>query len=146
MSYYGVGRVFLREKGAAAGYLHVGNASALAYAVAEDVKKQEDYTVVGGGTVAEVRRITGIESSITLLDLDKTNLSRAFYGTGSSVTSATITDESHTAYVGCLIPTMKPMDLGGTITVKEGATTLALGTDYTVSSGGITPGSWRCVG
>lgn len=138
-SYYGVGKVFMRTKGAAAGFLHVGNVSALDFAINEDSKKQEDYTTQGGGVVAEVRRITGVEASLTLLDLDKTNLARAFYGTASTVASASIADESHTAYVGCLIPTNKPMDLGATITVKEGATTLTLGTDYTVSSGGITP-------
>lgn len=137
-SYYGVGRVFLKEKGTATGLMHIGNCSALAFAVSEDVKKQEDYTVVGGGTVAEVRRLTSVESSVTLLDLDKTNVARAFYGTGSSVASAAVVDESHTAYVGAFIATNKPMDLEATITVKEGATVLTLGTEYSVSSGGIT--------
>lgn len=137
-SYYGVGRVFMKLKGAAAGLMHVGNVSALDMAVSEDVKKQEDFTTQGGGTVAEVRRITGVEASMTLLDLDKTNLARAFYGTSSTVATGSVVDESHTAYVGAFIPTNKPMDLGATITVKEGSTTLTAGTDYTVSSGGIT--------
>lgn len=137
-SYYGVGRVFVRIRGAAAARLHIGNVSALDLAVSEDAKKQEDYTTQGGGTVAEVRRITGVELAMTLLDLDKTNLARAFYGTATTVSSGSVVDESHTAYVGGFIPTNKPMDLGATITVKEGATTLTAGTDYEVSSGGIT--------
>lgn len=137
-SYYGVGRVFLRERGTTTPLLHIGNVSALDFAVSEDVKKQEDYTTTGGGNVAEVRRITSVEASMTLLDLDPANLSRAFYGVSSSVASSAVTDESHTAYVGSFIPTNKPMDLRAAITVKEGATTLTLGTDYSVSSGGIT--------
>ena len=137
-SYYGVGRVFVRIRGAAAPRLHIGNVSALDLAVSEDVKKQEDYTTQGGGNVAEVRRITGVELAMTLLDLDKTNLARAFYGTATTVSSGSVVDESHTAYVGGFIPTNKVMDLGSTITVKEGATTLTAGTDYEVSSGGIT--------
>lgn len=137
-SYYGVGRVFIRERGTTTAMLHVGNVSALDFGVTEDVKKQEDYTTTGGGNVAEVRRITGVEASMTLLDLDPKNLARAFYGTSANVASSSVVDESHTAYVGGFIPTNKPMDLTATITVKEGATTLTAGTDYEVSSGGIT--------
>lgn len=137
-SYMGVGRIFIRRRGLAEAMLHVGNVPKLNFGVTEDVKEQRDYTVVGGGTVAEVRRISAVECGMTLADLDKGNLTRAFFGTGSSVASATITNESHLAHKGGFIPLNFPPDETGTITVASGATTYVAGSDYEVSSGGIT--------
>ncbi len=137
-SYMGVGKVHLRERGAAAPLLHIGNVSVLNFGVSEDVKEQKDYTAVGGGTVAEVRRIASVECAMTLLDLDHKNIARAFFGSSSVVASGTVADEPHTAYVGGLIPTNKPINTEETVTVKAGATTYVLGEDYSVSSGGIT--------
>lgn len=137
-SYMGIGRVFMRERGAAAPLLHIGNISVLNFGVEEDVKEQRDYTVVGGGQVADVRRIASVDCSMTLLDLDHKNIARAFFGTASEVVAGTVTDESHTAYAGGFLPTAKPIDTTATVTVKEGVTTLVAGTDYTVSSAGIT--------
>lgn len=137
-SYMGVGKVYIRVRGAAAPMLHIGNVSKLNFGVTEDVKEQVDYTKAGGGTVAEVRRITAVECAMTMLDLDAANLTRAFFGDSVSAVSAAITDEVQVGYKNGFIPLKHPLDETETLTVKEGVTTYVVDTDYTVSPGGIT--------
>lgn len=139
-SYMGVGKVFMREYGSSAALLHVGNAGKLDFSVSEDVKEQKDYTAGGGGTVAEVRRISAVEAGIQLFDLDKNNIAKAVFGTASSLTAGPVSAEAQTAYVGGIVPTNKPINTGASVTVKDvtDATTYVAGEDYTVSSGGIT--------
>lgn len=136
-AYSGVGQVFLREVGAAAAMLPIGNVSKLSFGVSEDVKEQKDYTALGGGTVAEVRRINSVECSMTLLDLDKGNIARAFLGTAASVVGAAITGEVQIGYKGGLLMLAQPIDTAGAVAVKQGATTYTAGTDYEVREGGI---------
>ncbi len=97
-SYIGVGKLYLREIGAAVGLLFVGNVSALAFAVTEDTKELKDFTAPGGGTYNEVRRVSAVEMSFSAHDLSPANLARGLLGTSSSVASAAVTAESHTAY------------------------------------------------
>jgi len=136
-SYMGVGRVMLREVGAQAGMLHIGNVSALDLGVTTDTKEQKDYTTVGGGTVAEVQRISAIELSMTLHDLDKDNIKRAFLGTASSTVAGAVANEPLVAFAG-FIPTSSPIDTTEPVTVVNGATTYVVDDDYTIGAGGIT--------
>lgn len=97
-SYIGVGKIYLREIGSNAGAIEVGNCSALSFAVSEETKELKDFTQGGGGTYNEVRRVSAVECSITMHDLDKDNLARALYGTASSITSAAVSNESMVVY------------------------------------------------
>lgn len=135
-SYLGSGKVYLREIGAAAGLVEIGNASSLSFSVSEETKELKDYTQAGGGTFNEVRRISAVECSITMNELSPANLARALYGSATAITTGTVTDESHPgAYKGALVPTTY---LATSITtVKVGAVTKTLGTDYEVRNGGI---------
>lgn len=135
-SYIGTGKVYLREIGATAGLIEVGNCSALSFAVNEDVKELKDYTQPGGGTYNEVRRIASVECSMTLHDLSAANLARALYGSTSATATGTVTDESHAGtQKGDFVPTNF---LATAITaVKVGAATKVAGTDYEVRNGGI---------
>lgn len=137
-AYIGVGKVYLKRKCALEPMLHIGNVSALSFGVSEDVKEQKDHTAPGGGTVAESRRITAVEVNMTLLDLDKDNIARAFFGSASNVPVLTIVDEPHAAFLGGFIPTLHPIDETEAVTVKIGETVIAAEGNYTVSSGGIT--------
>ena len=133
--YLGSGKVFARKRGAAEAMLHVGNVSKLTFAVKEDVKKQVDYTKGGGGTYAEVRRITECTAALTMHDLSPINLARAAYGTAGVVEGDTITGEAATAYHGGLV---RLAHINPTaVTVKVGATTKAEGTDYVVTPAGL---------
>lgn len=102
-SYLGVGKIYLREIGAALGFLEVGNCSALTFGVTEEEKKLKDYTSAGGGTRNSVKRIDTVTASFTMHDINAANLARALYGTVGAVTSAAVTDEAHTAYPDALV-------------------------------------------
>src|SRR5689334_1207686 len=93
-SYLGSGKVSLRIRGAAAPLLMIGNVSALAFNINEDVKTQKDYTQPGGGTYNEVRRIESVEMSLTMNELSPENLARALYGSITAITGAPITAEA----------------------------------------------------
>lgn len=137
-SYLGSGKIWLRDTSIARAFVQVGNASALALAVTEEVKELKDFTQPGGGTYNEVRRISAVEAQMTLHDISVSNLARALYGTASVQATATVTDESHIDIIGGeLIPTVfLPSAI---TTVKRSATTLTLNADYTVEPGGVVP-------
>lgn len=104
-SYLGSGKIYIREIGAAAGFLEVGNCSALNFAISEDTKELKDFTKPGGGTRNEVRRVSAVECTFTMHDLSPENLSRALYGNTSAVASAAVTNVSlGNGYVGAFLP------------------------------------------
>lgn len=137
--YIGVGKVYMREYGASAGLIHVGNVSALAVAISEESKKAKDYTKGGGGTANEVRRVDAATMSMTWLELSPSNLSKALFGTTGAIAAGTVTDEVITAYVGALVPTAYPIDttVDPVVTNSGGGTTYIKDTDYTVTAAGI---------
>lgn len=136
-SYIGIGKAYLRELGAAAGLLELGNASALNFAVTEDTKELKDYTQPGGGTYNEVRRISAVEMSASVHDLSPTNIARSLYGAVTAVTSAAVTGEEHTGYKGAFVslaslPSAAPAWVvkaknGDTAAARANTTTVTLG-------------------
>lgn len=92
-SYLGSGKLYLEEIGGNTGLLPVGNCTALAFAVTEEVKTLTDYTTGGGGARNEVRRITGVEVTLTTSDLSPDNLARALYGASSALTATAVTNQ-----------------------------------------------------
>lgn len=136
-SYIGVGKIYLREVGAAAGLIEIGNCSALNFNVTEDTRELRDYTQAGGGTYNEVRRISAVEMSFTAHDLSPGNLARALYGSTSAVTSATVSAEAHTAYIGGYIKTDAMPSEITSVTGPTGTPVYVEGTDYEVRGGGI---------
>jgi hypothetical protein len=135
-SYIGAGRVYLRDTTGSTGLLFVGNCSALDFGVTEDTKELKDYTQGGGGTYNEVRRIASVEGKLTLHDLNPENLARALFGTSTAQTAATVTDESHPSVIagGFVATTYIPLSI---TSVKVGAATKTVDTDYIVRNGGI---------
>lgn len=135
-SYLGSGRIYLREIGASAGLIEVGNCSALNFAVNEDTIELKDFTQPGGGTYNEVRRVASVEASMTMHDLSGANLARALYGAKTTVATAAVVDESHVvAAQGDFIPTtFLPSAIG---TVKVLAATMVENVDYEVRPSGI---------
>ena len=103
-SYLGSGKLSLREIGASLGFLEVGNCSKLDFGVTEDTKELKDYTQSGGGTYNEVKRISAVECSFSVHDLNAANLARALYGTASSIASTTVSGEAATVYPGAVYP------------------------------------------
>ncbi|WOP15768.1 hypothetical protein [Ottowia sp. SB7-C50] len=98
-----VGQVYARPYGSTAPLTEIGNVLELTLEHKENVIKQADMTVLGGGTHAEVRRVEDVSISMKLADLNITNLARATLGTVQGIDSGTVTDEPHTPVAGGLL-------------------------------------------
>lgn len=135
-SYVGSGKIYMREVGAAAGRVEVGNCSKLEFSVSESAIESKDYTKPGGGTYNEVKRIDSVELSMTAAELSPENLARASYGLASAITAATVTNEPLTVYAGAFnpfafipaatpVPTVTPAQASAT--ARANTTAYALG-------------------
>lgn len=100
-----VGQVYARERGSAGVPMPIGNVLELELSHKEDVQKQPDMTALGGGTHAEMRRVTDVEIKMKLADLNVTNLARAALGTVTGVDAGTVANEVHTVARGGLLRT-----------------------------------------
>lgn len=99
------GQVYAREYGSSAIPLPVGNVLALEISHKEDVEKQPNMTQMGGGTYAELRRVTEMEVNMTWADLNVLNLARASQGTVAGIEAGTIQNEAFKVVRGGLCPT-----------------------------------------
>ncbi len=136
-SYIGSGKIYMRDRNGTGGLLEIGNVSKLEIGTEEETKELRDYRSPGGGVVNEVRRITGVTMAMTLHDLSPKNLALALYGTTSTVTSGSVSDETVTAKTGALVRLAHANPTNVTVTNSEGNTTYVAGTDYEVRPGGI---------
>lgn len=137
-AYYGAGKAYLREVGAAAGLRELGNCSALEFNVTPQQETLPDYTQPGGGTYAEIRRIESVETSITMHDLNPANVALALLGGSASVSGASVTDEAHTGYKDTFIKLAHPGPYTDVVVTGSGGTpTYVANTDYEVRPGGI---------
>ena len=100
-----MGQVYARERGSLAAPMPIGNVLELELSHKEDVQKQPDMTALGGGTHAEMRRVTDVEIKMKLADLNVTNFARASLGTVQGVDGGTVANEAHTVMRGGLLRT-----------------------------------------
>ncbi len=124
------GQVYLRVAGSAAPLQPIGNVSVLNLEITEDEKTLTDYTQPGGGQWAAVSRVTGVNASMTLHDLDPVNLARQIYGSTSDTVSGTKSNELHDAFKGGLLRLDHPAPTS--VTLTQGAGTHATSTAYAV--------------
>lgn len=99
-----VGQVYARPYGSATAPVPIGNVLELSLEHKEDVQRQDDMTRLGGGVHAEVRRVTEVNFSATLADLNVVNLARAVLGTVAAQDADDVTGLKRTATPGTLIP------------------------------------------
>jgi len=137
LSFIGKGSVYIRQSGAAAGLLDVGNCSELVISHAEEEKKQSDYQNPGGGVANSIKRISDVTAKITMLELSPANLAMAVFGDANAVASGSATAEAHTAYAGALVPLDYIPSAVTSVTGSGGTPTYVEGTDYEVRRGGI---------
>lgn len=98
-----VGQVYAAVYGSDSAMLPIGNVLDMQIDYAEDVEKQEDMTRLGGGTHAEIRRVTDVTFKATLADLNVANLARAVLGTVDPQNAGQVQDKEYTAKKGALI-------------------------------------------
>lgn len=136
-SYIGKGEIFIGPYAGNAAMRSVGNCSSLSFSHETEPKELLDFTSAGGGKANILDRITGVAMSLTAHDITAANLALGAFGTTTAVTTGAITDESHVAYKGGLVPLDFLPDLGQSITVEVGSTAKTEGTDYIVNNAGV---------
>lgn len=81
----------------------LGNVLEASTEQAESVERQDDMTALGGGTHAELRRITGVTFKAKLADLNIVNLSRALRATVAPQDAGVVADAPYVAALGALM-------------------------------------------
>ena len=120
-----VGQVYARPYGATTAPMPIGNVLELGLEHTEDVQRQDDMTVLGGGTHSEVRRVTEVKVKMKLADLNVVNLARATLGTVAGIEAGTVASEAHTAVLGGLLPLAHIAPTAVVVTKPSGSATVA---------------------
>ena len=139
-AYIGSGEVKMREVGAEAPFVVIGNCSVLQFSAEVDSKELQNFMRPGGGTYAKVDRIGSVGVNITVHDLDGKNLAMASNGLASTKAGDTGETESLAAYGGGTTPFAFPPkkinsvkdEATGMITYDEGPED-----DYIMTPSGI---------
>lgn len=98
----------------------IGNVLEASTEQTESVEKQDDMTALGGGSHAELRRVTSVMFKAKLADLNIVNVSRALRATVTPENAGTVTNRPRTAKLGSLIA-LPHSGVSG-LTILEGAT------------------------
>lgn len=139
-SYIGSGRILVRRRNVVgAGFVEMGNCSALALAVESEVKQLRDFRAPGGGTYNRVDRITAVNVSLSAHDLSPLNLSLALYGTTTAVTGGPVTDENAVATKGSYVALTGQPSAITSVSPATGSGTdpYVAGVDYVFQHGGL---------
>lgn len=134
-SYIGSGNILIREKGAAAPFVEVGNCSALTLSPQENVLQQQDHTKPGGGLRNQVRRVTGVDMAYTFHDFAPENFARALRANVETVAAGTATSEAAVAYKGGYTPLAKIATAITSVVPAGGGTAFTAGDDYELRDG-----------
>lgn len=134
-SYLGSGKLFIREYGAPAPFLEVGNVSSLTFSPQTNTITLADHTQPGGGERNRVDRLTGVEVAYTFHDFAPQNFATALRGSIKNEVAGNVLDEPAFAYKGGFIPLVR---IASAITsVKAGSTELEAGKDFVFQDGGL---------
>jgi len=136
-SYWGVGKVHVRAAGTTGAWRHVGNCSLLTLQHELDIKRQPDYTRLGGGTAFRAERIQQVNAQMTWLSFSPENMALATAGSQTAVTAGTATAEVVKGHKGALVRLAFPPLAITTVTDSAATTTYVAGTDYEKSPGGL---------
>lgn len=131
------GEVFARAYGTNDPLLSVGNVDELKLSHDEEVKKLKDRRRSSGGSYAKAARLNGINITMQLRDINKTNLSRALKGAATTVEAGSVTGEVHSATKGELVRLAHAKPSAVVVTNNDASTTYELGRDYEVRGGGL---------
>lgn len=97
-----VGQVYTRLYGSNDPLEEIGNVLALELSHSENVETQPNLTRTGGGAYAERRRIESAGISLTLADLNTTNLARAVRAVVTGIDAGNVQGEAFKARLGGL--------------------------------------------
>lgn len=134
-SYIGSGNILIREYGAAAPYVEVGNCSKLVLSPSEEVKQIRSFVRPGGGLRNEVRRVNAVAFAYTFHDFDAENFARGLRSEATAIAAGTATDEELVAYKGGYTPAAKIITAITNVEPVGGGTAYDAGDDYELRDG-----------
>jgi len=135
--YSGEGETFLKRRGVSAKKINIGLHKALNFAISEETKTQPENRFGVGGVANTKTTISNFEGTLTLQHWSVENLAIALRGESTLIATGTVTDEPHNdVFAGDLVRTDFVYDPEATVTVKKGAATLVLDTDYALRATG----------
>lgn len=138
--YMGVGPISAKVFNTANLHMPIGNVLKFSLEHKEDVKRMEDMRTIGGGSYAEVRRVTEVTLKMELADFNVTNLARCVLGNAALVGAGSVTDAGAVAQLGGLIrlehidPTALTLKMGPD---KATATTVSAANNFIVRPEGV---------
>lgn len=136
-AFLGVGNVKARLYGTVLGYRDVGNVGKCELKHQLQVQKQPDFQRPGGGTYAQVERISQIGLAMDWLSFSPKNLALAASGSLSAAVGATVSAETIKGYKGMTVPLLHPPATITTVTNVGATITYAAGAHYEKSAAGL---------
>lgn len=136
-AYLGSGKIKMREVGANAPFVAIGNCSALTFGAQLDSKELKNFTKPGGGTYAKVDRVSSVQVNLTAHDLDGPNLAKASGGASSVQAAGTVTSEPVVAWKGGTTPLSRAPATITSVEPSGGGTAYVAGEDYIITPGGL---------
>lgn len=134
-SYLGSGSILFREFGSATPLVTIGNCTELKFTPQEEVKSLLDSTQPGGNKRNEVRRLTGVDMSLTFTDFNAQNFALGLRSSATTIAGGTATDEAAVAYKGGYTKLAKIAKTITTVEPAGGGTAYTAGTDYELRDG-----------
>jgi hypothetical protein len=136
-SYVGSGHILVKEYGAAAPFLPIGNCSALNFAPQVNTLQLQDFTNPGGGIRNRIDRVNDVQFNLTFHDFMAENFARFLRGTSSAVAAGNATAEAVVGYKGGWTPLAKYADAITSVEPVGGGTAYVAGDDYVLDNGGL---------
>ncbi len=136
-SYVGSGHLLIKEYGAAAPFLPIGNCSVLNLAPQVNTLQLADFTQPGGGVRNRIDRISDVQYNFTFHDFNGENFARFTRGNSSKVIGGTSTAEDVVAYKGGWSPLAKIASAITSVTGPGGTPVYVADDDYMLDNGGI---------
>ena len=134
-SFVGSGIILLREHGAAAPMLEVGNCSAFALAPQTNTLQLQDFQNPGGGIRNRIDRVSDWQLNYTFHDFNSENFARTTRGLASTIAAGSVTAEAVVGYKGGYVPLKYIATAITSVEPVGGGTAYAAGTDYILDRG-----------
>ncbi|MBF0625843.1 MAG: hypothetical protein HQL82_13670 [Magnetococcales bacterium] len=132
----GGGECFIAPFAGGAAMRFLGEASKVELSFSEEKKTLKNYSTPGGGNADTVSLITDVQLVVTAHGFDAEALAMATFGEAGNIAGGSVTDESHTAWLGGYIRATAGVNLTA-VTLTNAGTPLVEGTDYEVKGGGV---------
>jgi hypothetical protein len=129
------GKVYIAPRnstGVSGGYVYIGDTDGFTITTAQTYLDGYESHSGNRAIAFHIPTQTDVSVELSILNVDPTNLARAYNGDTVVTTAGSVVGESVKGYEGKTIP-LKYANVSAVV-VKKGATTLTLDTDYTVNA------------